>query len=78
MNQQEFEVSIKDYLGIEGKVASKVPYRLGSGESTDINQDTVDLVFMLKEQGMMQKDIAEEMWVSSATVSKIVNERCSA
>jgi len=75
MTLQEFKTA----MGVKApKGRYLYPYRVGSNESIRITQDTVDVIFILKAQGMMQKDIATGMWISAAIVSKILNERCAA
>jgi predicted DNA-binding protein (UPF0251 family) len=75
MNLQEFKdaMGIKEATYIKGSELDPYPYRVGSTERIHATSDTVDLVFILKAQGMNQRQIAQEMWMDQATLSRLIN-----
>jgi len=66
-------MGIKEATYTKGSEQDPYAYRVGSTERIHTTPDTVDLVFMLKRQGMTQRQIAEEMWINEATLSRLIN-----
>lgn len=75
MNLQEFKdaMGIKEATYTKGSEQDPYAYRVGSTERIHATSDTVDLVFILKAQGMNQRQIAQEMWMDQATLSRLIN-----